>query len=174
VAYSGPCRWARSSPFEDAFDVRLFGGSPSWPVPFFSFCSSAGAYGEERPDTAIVLAEPPGDLTDIQGLMVRDRFSDGSVLITVRRYAAFKEAATMLAQKGARFAEIAGNRGPILITALAPTSSLPVGGTLVFRQPILTRPGVERIAVSVQVAQLHTRLRNLPGSPMCLEHIYDY
>jgi hypothetical protein len=45
---------------------------------------------------------------------------------------------------------------------------------ILFTQPILTKPGSTRIALTVQVSELSSFLRGLDGQPVSVEHIYDY
>ena len=92
------------------------------------------------------------------------------------RYQPFTERANELANQGVRFAEIAGNRGDILVSVLAPTTwPLPVDHSrLLFSQPLLTQPGTTRRAIAVPVAQLHNLLIAVDEGPARLEHIYDF
>ena len=92
------------------------------------------------------------------------------------RYQPFTERANELANQGVRFAEIAGNRGDILVSVLAPTTwPSPVDHSrLLFSQPLLTQPGTTRRAIAVPVAQLHNLLIAVDEGPARLEHIYDF
>ena len=95
--------------------------------------------------------------------------------LALPRYQAFTGAAVGLALGGADFVEIAGNRGPIVVTVLAgPTWLRPARTHQLFQQPILTQPGRYRYAVSSRVADLATVTRSLYGSQARIEHIYDY
>jgi len=71
--------------------------------------------------------------------------------------------------------EVAGNRGPILITMRAPSSYTPPAAyRVLFAQPLLTEPGTRRLAVAVPVARLRAALLDLSAPPLVLEHVYDY
>lgn len=102
--------------------------------------------------------------------------ADGSVLLSLPRYEAFREAVVFLAKSGASYAEIAGNH-EILITALVPatwTYSLS-SGREIFKQNILTNPRLKRIGIRTPVADLHRVLLGLGAVPSgILEHVYDY
>lgn len=92
------------------------------------------------------------------------------------RYQPFTEQANELAGQGVRFAEIAGNRGDILVSVLAPTSwpSTIDHSRLLFSQPLLTQPGIYRRAIAVPVAELHNLLIAVDDGPAQLEHVYDF
>ena len=63
---------------------------------------------------------PEGIEAELPRLRVLERFPDGAALVTLPRYDDFKDHAAAVARRGATFVEIAGNRGPILVTALVP------------------------------------------------------
>jgi hypothetical protein len=102
--------------------------------------------------------------------------TDGPALLRLARYDAFKDEAAALAARGARFVEIAGNRGPILVSALVPAgwSSPVTDARPLFTQPILTKPGRQRVVVTVPVAHLAELLLALRDGGHELEHVYDY
>jgi hypothetical protein len=107
-------------------------------------------------------------------LTVVQRFDDGAVLVTGPRYQAFMEVARVLGERGVRFEEIAGNAGPILVTALAPIGWSPPSARVLFRQPISTRPNRERVAFETTVPDLTTTIRAARAAGGTLEHVYDY
>jgi hypothetical protein len=75
---------------------------------------------------------------------------------------------------GATFEEIAGNRGEILVSAIAPPGkAVPRGGAL-FAQPLITQPGGQRIARVVPISMLAADLELLLASGLAPEHIFDY
>jgi hypothetical protein len=137
---------------------------------------SQAAYGAAAPVTAAWLDRlPAGIEAELQELHVLRRFPDGSVLVTLPRYAAFTDHAAILAGRGVSFREIAGNRDAILVTAIAPSRlPAPPGARVLFTQPILTRPGHERVALVTEVASLSKLIDELGRSGRELEHVYDY
>lgn len=138
---------------------------------------SQAAYGAEETTTAVVLDRlPDGIESELPRLRVLERFPDGAVLVALPRYDDFKDHAAAVARRGAGFVEIAGNRGPILVTARVPSGWAPTTpvASVLFRQEILTRPGRQRAAVTVPVAGLAELLRALERDGHALEHVYDY
>jgi hypothetical protein len=134
------------------------------------------AYEDARPDTAVWVDRlPAGIETGLPDLAVLQRLPDGSALITVPRYEAFKVYSSALAQRGCTFREIAGNRGAILVSALVPANWSPgPGQQVLFTQPVLTRPAEKRVALTVTVPELHTLLNRIRNEGDALEHVYDY
>jgi hypothetical protein len=124
--------------------------------------------------TAVVLdglsEAPPG-----VDLVVLQRLDDGGALATLPRYEAFGRHASILASRGVRFREVAGNRGDILVSAIVPQgTSHTLGARVLFVQPILTRMHEERAVLVLPVAQLADVLVRLRRSDCRLEHVYDY
>ncbi len=111
----------------------------------------------------------PADVT------LEQKGDDGAALISLPRYQAFTDAAEKLAIDGLSFREIAGNRGDILVTVIAPDSAPPAQvGRLIYRQPILTEPGFSRRALVYQIADLAPALRAFAKAGINIEHIYDF
>jgi len=108
-------------------------------------------------------------------LKVLEARADG-VLVTVPRYQAFTDYAAALARSGVELREVAGNRGSILLTTLAPLGWAPPesAGEVLFRQPISTQAGRERVALVTTVPGLAGALRALASGPVTVEHVYDY
>lgn len=134
-------------------------------------------YDAPLPVTAVVLDHlPQSDAAALSQLQVLAHESDGEVLATVPRYQAFTDYALALGGQDVHFSEIAGNRGPILISLLGPTSAalqvLP--GDVLFTQPVLTEPGHRRVVLSTPVASLTKLLRAARQAGFSVEHIYDY
>jgi hypothetical protein len=134
-------------------------------------------YQPPIPLTAVLLNRlPEGAQEDLADLTVLRELPDGSVLVTVPRYDAFKHHARWLARHGAQFVEIAGNRTPILVSLLVPaewsTGASPYD--IMLTQPILTRPSSKRIVISVPVNGLHDVLAEFDDPRFELEHVYDY
>ncbi|WP_143306036.1 hypothetical protein [Chitinophaga vietnamensis] len=108
---------------------------------------------------------------------VLQHLPDSTVVLELPRYEAFKTAAAQVANEGINFRTIAGNRSEILLTILTRSDAhpaLPAGCRVLFTQDILTRPGIQRVAVTVIVAGLSPLLRFLEQSHIPVEHIYDY
>jgi hypothetical protein len=105
---------------------------------------------------------------------VLERRPDGRALLLIPRYQAFTDHALALVRTGATFEEIAGNRGEILVSAIAPPGkAVPRGGAL-FAQPLITQPGGQRIARVVPISMLAADLELLLASGLTPEHIFDY
>jgi hypothetical protein len=134
-------------------------------------------YDAPKPTTAIALDRlPAGAASKLPELDVLQTAPDGSVLVRVPRYAAFKDHAATLANDGASFLEIAGNRSEILLSVLARTGWKPEvrGARVLFTQPILTEPGRERVVAAVPVTGLAEVLQAARADGSKLEHVYDY
>lgn len=136
-------------------------------------------YEAPIPLTAVLLPALP-DLVSPEGappleLQIIDRRADGSVLVTLPRYDAFKDNASQLARSGSDFIEIAGNRG-VIVTSLLTESplTLPLPHTVLMEQPILTEPGRRRFVLETRVADLANLLRSIDAQGLVLEHVYDY
>jgi hypothetical protein len=134
-------------------------------------------YDEARPTTVVVVDRDPKPLG--RGLTQPERLDGGSGgghVLSVPRYRAFMFHAQALAEQGVAFREIAGNRGPILVSLLvrsdAPAPQAPERS--IFSQPILTQPGWERRVVTVPVPELSAALRRWRAADQQVEHVYDY
>ncbi|MBI1396725.1 MAG: hypothetical protein GC151_12150 [Betaproteobacteria bacterium] len=139
---------------------------------FIALATSAG-YEAERNDTAIVLDHLPASTADLHIIEVVSSKEDGPAIVTVPRYAAFGIAAIALARVGVDFVEIAGNRGDIVMSVIAPAywDDPPAGTRVLLEQPVLTRPGYKRVALVMQVSELAHVLRTCQVQ---IEHVYDY
>jgi hypothetical protein len=130
-------------------------------------------YDPALPTTAVVIDRLPA--SPIANLVMMQRYSDGSALVTIPRYEGFLTAATELARQGVQFREIAGNRGPILLSMIehgnAPAA---LRDTAFLRQPIITEAGKERLLVTVPVGKLSPALNSLRTSGVQVEHVFDY
>lgn len=100
----------------------------------------------------------------------------GDTVAALSRYQAFTDSAIELAAKGEDFREIAGNKGDILVTIIAPPNwSVGDGwGRVLYEQDIVTRQGEKRIAFVVQIPQLAAFVRELRDASVKIEHIYDF
>lgn len=127
------------------------------------------AYETPKSTTLAVVSGLPGELV-VPGLR-RVQTHGEETLIELPRYQGFTTAATALARHGVQFVEIAGNRGAILVSRIVPTTIPASGkGRVLIRQPIVTRPGWQRQALDVPVADLSAVL---VGSEE-VEHVFDY
>jgi hypothetical protein len=136
--------------------------------------ATRSAYGEESDDTAVVIDRfPEAARRELPDAKVVQEYADGAVLVRLPRYQAFTRHAEALARADVNFLEIAGNRGPILVSALVPTGYDDAGLHVVMKQPILTRPGTERIVFTVAVPELAKTIAEL-GPSVQVEHVYDY
>jgi hypothetical protein len=134
-------------------------------------------YDAPKPKTAIALDRLPARAAaELPELEVLQTAPDGSALVLVPRYAAFKDHAAALADNGASFLEIAGNRSEIVLSVLGRTGWRPDvrGVRVMFTQPVLTAPGRERVVLAVPVAGLADVLRAARAGGSSLEHVYDY
>ncbi len=139
--------------------------------------ATGAAYEAASPVTAVVLDMlPEGVEKDLPGLEVLDDLTAGGVLTSVPRYAPFKDYAAQLGRRGVTFIEIAGNRGEILVSLLAPAdwSAGTAPGRVIFTQPILTRTSTKRVVLAVEVPTLGRALVELDKPLLRLEHVYDY
>jgi len=115
--------------------------------------ATKAAYEDPLPSTAVV--------------------TDRGELLMLPRYEAFMPAAVKLADSGVEFRQIAGNSDVILVSVLVPAGA-EATDHLVLRQPIMTKPGTERLLISVPVATLSSSLRRYSKAPYTIEHIFDF
>lgn len=133
------------------------------------------AFEVAKPTTAAVVDDlPPAITPALPELHVHAR--DGrSARVDLPRYQAFTPYAQAIARAGGSFRDIAGNRGDVLVSILAPqAAALPGNARLLFRQPLLTRPGFERRAVVTSVAGLAPLLDASAATGNEVEHVFDY
>ena len=141
--------------------------------------ATKASYDEPLLVTAVIVDRFPNlgpQLTQLKPLL---EMPGGPALVTVPRYDAFKTYAIALARGGATFREIAGNGASarILLTVLTPSDWAPAlsGSSVLFEDPILTRPGRKRVALVVPVGNLAQALNTLAAARgVEVEHIYDY
>lgn len=108
-------------------------------------------------------------------ITVLDRLGERSYLVSLPRYEPFKQAVQTLIRHDARLVEIAGNE-QILITVIAPTDWHDEyhRGKTVCEWTILTQPTKKRVALLVQVGQLHEILPALEREEIFVDHLYDF
>ena len=137
--------------------------------------ATGAIYDEAKPVTAVLLSGAPQPLAS--GLTPPQPLSpSNTALVSVSRYRAFMFYAQALAAQGLDFLEIAGNRGPILVSVLQTTGAPAAAGKAraVLVQPILSQPGRERVLVALPVGELAAQLRRWHDLQTQVEHIYDY
>jgi hypothetical protein len=111
----------------------------------------------------------------VVGVRLLKQDGGGAALLELPRYEGFTGASLALSRCGAGFVEIAGNRTVITVSATGPLqAALPAGSTVMMRQPIITRPGRERVVLIVPVTALAPTLLALDQQGMSVEHVFDY
>jgi hypothetical protein len=133
---------------------------------------SESSYGIESESTVVILDRAPPN--SIEGVQILETFPDGAALAKLPRYQAFVKTSRNLAKANVNFIEIAGNRGPILLTVIVTENHQLPDAAILFTQPIMTEPGRKRIAFTIPVDKLSKTLRKLEDRPVEVEHIYDY
>jgi len=131
-------------------------------------------YEVAAPTTAVIVRNASADIKDVTRLR---EIAPDRALALLPRYQPFTDVARRLAAAGESFDEIAGNRADalILVTVVAPQAwAPPAGASVVFRQPVSTRPGVARHALTTSVGQLSATLRSLDAAGVTVEHVFDY
>ena len=79
------------------------------------------------------------------------------------------------AVQGVNFSEIAGNSSFILVSVLAPAAWEPASPAApLLKQAILTRPGIQRVVLTVPVKDLAESLRQWQAAKLQVEHVFDY
>lgn len=137
-------------------------------------------YEAPIPLTAVLLDRLPPRVPPEGGPLLKvevlKNLQDGRVLVALPRYDAFKDSASALARAGVEFQEIAGNRGPILVSLLTEDAELDmaVPHRVLLEQQILTEPARRRHVVQARVRDLAALLRSVRTQGLVLEHIYDF
>lgn len=132
-------------------------------------------YAQPSPVTAVTLTQAPRIITGLPQLKLRAHdAATGQVLVTIPRYQAFTTYSLALAAQGENFTSIAGNAGEVVASFLGKTGAPPVQGRVLFTQPILTQPGLERWVIAIPIAALGRALRSATRENVTVEHIYDF
>ena len=131
-------------------------------------------YEAPKPVTAVVLDRMPAasmSHPDFNVLQV----TNNQIVATIPRYEAFTSYSRWLAAEGVSVHEIAGNRGEVVVSVLAPTGyRSPVPSVRVLlSQPILTRTNQQRVVLTVPVRQLSNLMRQ-ENESVRVEHVYDF
>jgi hypothetical protein len=133
-------------------------------------------YGREPDDTyARVENLDETLLPQIPHLKVVKRAGPQAYIVDIPRYQEFTAVASVLAQHGVRFVEIAGN-SQITLSVLASQAwhYNGSGATQLFSTLILTRPGWQRVVLVCGVPSLDQTLNALASDGVVIEHVYDY
>jgi hypothetical protein len=137
-------------------------------------------YDAPKPVTSVLITKAPlADAAAPAGCTGAPQSAvAGGVLTTLPRYEAFTACSRWVAAQGIGFTEIAGNRGDIVVSLLVPEpwAGVAVASRTLFTQPILTRPGTQRVVLATQVAQLAALLTQTEAQhgAAAIEHVYDY
>ncbi len=135
------------------------------------------SYEEPSPTTVILVNKIPEHLLkENPDIKIIENINDQSQLVSLPRYDAFKNFATILAENGIKFKEISGNKKEILITLITNRDwkyNIDVGEIL-FEEAIPSVPTQKRIAIRISVESLNELLINVSKQKIKLEHIYDY
>ena len=131
------------------------------------------AYAAPKPTTVVVVRNLPN--AKLPPDVERLRHAGDEDLVALPRYQAFTAASLVLAKHGTQFVDIAGNRGVILVSIVAPASlPIPQDTRQIFEQPVLTQPGRERRVLRAPVAQLSAVLNFYSDKRIEIEHVFDY
>jgi hypothetical protein len=130
------------------------------------------------PDVEKIYAVTTGVTDDMlsKDLEVVEKIDDQKQLIRITRFEYFSDTVPGLVERGVQFIEIAGN-DEILFTLIGPSDANYTfeHGTALFDLPLLTQPGLTRVAVKVGVSDIGLFLQELKSKPdIRFEHMYDY
>ena len=137
-------------------------------------------YDAPKPVTSVLLSAAPESGGSDAAVCNADAQAPvaGGVLTTLPRYEAFTTCSRWIAAQGIDFKEVAGNRGDIVVSLLVPEAWVDAGARsrTLFTQPILTRPGTQRVVLATPVDQLSALLRQVEAQQgaAAIEHVYDY
>ncbi len=97
-------------------------------------------------------------------------------LARITRFEVFSAIVPAITADGAQLVEVAGNDEMLFTLIGSPDADYNFEhGTYLFDLPILTQPGLTRVAVKVPVADIGTFLQELKDrSDIKFEHMYDY
>ena len=134
------------------------------------------AYDEALLTTGVIVDKAPATFPAVTKAKLLQTYPDSSALLLLPRYEAFNPAVSALVEQGVTFREIAGNNSALLLTVLAPENWKPVSDDFqsVFTQPIVTKPGLKRVALVTTVTRLHKTIRLIQEQRVKIEHVYDF
>jgi hypothetical protein len=169
-----------TTPFESSSWVRAIERRIALTLEFGAksiYAQAIGALAAAAPaDLRIRSVVEGGDPSTIDGVQVIEALDGGkAAVIETPRYAAFTKIMKAFAASGISFTEIAGN-DDIMIAVLVPAAdNLRVhDATELFSVPVQTRPGWQRLMLSVPVKSLTRTVRAVGVTNAELEHVYDY
>jgi hypothetical protein len=146
---------------------------------FYSWVIEKGthlSYGYEPSDT-YAWVENVGDAVPPQFPQVKlvKQVGAQAYVVDLPRYQEFTTVSSLLAQRGVRFVEIAGN-SQITISILAPQTWRAGGLSAqpLFSMPVLTSPNQNRVVLRCDVESLDQVLNTLRANGLIVEHVYDY
>lgn len=124
---------------------------------------------------SVVRHKSPADGSADPRIITIKSLDTGAVIIETPRYREFTDILRGLAARGSDVIEIAGNAN-ILVTVIAPTrlDAEPPMARQLFAVPLQARPGFVRVGYDIKVEHLTAFIRGLAGTPIELEHVYDY
>lgn len=139
--------------------------------------ASHAAFGVAEVKTAVLITNlPPAFTYSREDVSILNNDNKGNALLLVPRLAQFTEYANLLASQNIQFQEIAGNNAFITLSILVGPNWQKEcdASAILYKQAILTSPGMTRVMLAVPVEQLGSMLLGLKKSHQLIEHIYDY
>ena len=139
--------------------------------------ATAASFEKPRHETAVIMLDNPALAgTGDSQITWQSPPVPGYSLAMLPRYQAFTDKSLALANAGAEFVEIAGNRGPIMVSILTPREWKPRDSNydVVFSQPIITAKNKKRIVIATPVKNLAAVLREYSAAGLQIEHVYDF
>jgi len=142
----------------------------------FTNLGAQATYGGADVEKIYAVTEGVTDDMLSDDLELTRKIDDTKQLIYITRFEYFSDTVPGLLERGVRFAEIAGNDEMLFTLLGSPDAEYDFEhGEYLFDLPILTQPGLARVAIKVRVADMHLFLQELKGrSEIQFEHMYDY
>lgn len=110
----------------------------------------------------------------LPGITSLAQINPQSYLLSLPRYQKFTTLSLRLFEQSARFQDVAGNH-LIMLSAIVPIHRAinMHNASIIFTQPLLTQPQLQRIGIVVPVSTLPETVKGLSQNGQ-IEHIYDY
>jgi hypothetical protein len=133
------------------------------------------SYDEALTVTGVVVDNNP-DLTSLPLARHLQTFDDGSTLLLLPRYDAFKDYALTFSRNNINFIDIAGNTDIILVTYIVPAKFVKDESvtSILFCEEIQTDPAKKRMALVVPIKDLSHVMVHYDKTGITLEHVYDF